>query len=112
MIQDVLLAHTRDTPEEQVDISAVNLVDENLQKLLVTVGVRQLPEGSQDPKKVDPKLIVPFYDSVFCCLPNRWLKWLHCGVRHGEPEGDKAGLDVELSPVTSGLPPTDQGTRL
>ncbi|KAI8518065.1 Sodium-coupled monocarboxylate transporter 1 [Branchiostoma belcheri] len=66
--------------------------------------------GSQDPKKVDPKLIVPFYDSLFCCLPNRWLKWLRCGVRHGEPEGDKAGLDVELSPVTSGLPPTDQGT--
>ncbi|CAH1272098.1 SLC5A12 [Branchiostoma lanceolatum] len=55
--------------------------------------------GPQDPKQVDPKLIVPFYDSVFCCLPNRWLEWLRCGVRHGE--GDKEAVDISMSTATS-----------
>ncbi|XP_035685240.1 sodium-coupled monocarboxylate transporter 1-like [Branchiostoma floridae] len=55
--------------------------------------------GSQDPKTVDPRLIVPFYDSMFCCLPNSWLEWLRCGVRHGEEE--KEAVDIPMTTATS-----------
>ncbi|XP_035660313.1 sodium-coupled monocarboxylate transporter 1-like [Branchiostoma floridae] len=65
--------------------------------------------GSQDPKEVDPRLIVPFYDSVFCCLPESWLRWLRCGVRHGE--GEKAAVDIEMA-ATGGEPsPNAEGTK-
>ncbi|XP_035684267.1 sodium-coupled monocarboxylate transporter 1-like [Branchiostoma floridae] len=77
----------------------------------VIVGLLvSLVTGSQDPTKVDPRLIVPFYDSMFCCLPNSWLEWLRCGVRHGE--GDKAAMDVEMSPAVTKLLPTDEGIKI
>ncbi|XP_035663025.1 sodium-coupled monocarboxylate transporter 1-like [Branchiostoma floridae] len=44
--------------------------------------------GAQDPKKIDPKLISPFFDQLCCCLPLRVRKTLRCGVKHGETISD------------------------
>jgi hypothetical protein len=34
------------------------------------------------PHEIDPKLIIPV-DDIFCCfLPERWRKWLRCGVNY------------------------------
>ncbi|KAI8519109.1 Sodium-coupled monocarboxylate transporter 1 [Branchiostoma belcheri] len=44
--------------------------------------------GAQDPKKIDPKLISPFFDQLCCCLPAGARKTLRCGVKHGETVSD------------------------
>ncbi|CAH1250796.1 SLC5A8 [Branchiostoma lanceolatum] len=44
--------------------------------------------GAQDPEKIDPKLISPFFDQLCCCLPARARKPLRCGVKHGETVSD------------------------
>ncbi|XP_066295568.1 sodium-coupled monocarboxylate transporter 1-like [Branchiostoma lanceolatum] len=74
----------------------------------VIVGLLvSLVTGPQDPKQVDPKLIVPFYDSMFCCLPNSWLEWLRCGVRHGD--GGLSPVEIEMSPAARKFLTNDSG---
>lgn len=40
--------------------------------------------GPTDPKTLNPKLICPFFDVFFPCLPEKIRKKLRFGVRHGE----------------------------
>ncbi|KAI8505547.1 Sodium-coupled monocarboxylate transporter 1 [Branchiostoma belcheri] len=42
----------------------------------------------QDPREVSPRLIIPVYDRLFCCLPERARRVLRCGVRYGEQDAD------------------------
>ena len=51
--------------------------------------------GFQKPSEVDPLLIVPFFDRLFCCLPNKWLRKLWCGVKHDEVELDDDGHAIK-----------------
>ncbi|XP_078590971.1 sodium-coupled monocarboxylate transporter 2-like [Branchiostoma floridae x Branchiostoma japonicum] len=52
----------------------------------------------QDPREVNPRLIVPIYDQLFCCLPEKVRKVLRCGVRYGDQDMDdtKARTSAEL----------------
>ncbi|XP_035683966.1 sodium-coupled monocarboxylate transporter 1-like [Branchiostoma floridae] len=67
--------------------------------------------GTQDPKEMDPKLFIPFYDRFFCCLPNSWLKWLRCGVPSGDE--DSEAIDVKMSNAASNptFLPDDEETK-
>ncbi|XP_019638104.1 PREDICTED: sodium-coupled monocarboxylate transporter 1-like [Branchiostoma belcheri] len=42
--------------------------------------------GAQDPAKLDPRLISPFFDIVCCCCPGGCLRKLHCGVQHDDKD--------------------------
>ncbi|XP_019629944.1 PREDICTED: sodium-coupled monocarboxylate transporter 2-like [Branchiostoma belcheri] len=59
--------------------------------------------GPQKPEELDPKLTIPVCDSLFCCLPNSWLKCLRCGVKQDQTEDDKAMkmMDIENPSFTS-----------
>ncbi|KAI8522221.1 Sodium-coupled monocarboxylate transporter 1 [Branchiostoma belcheri] len=59
--------------------------------------------GPQKPEELDPKLTIPVCDSLFCCLPNSWLKCLRCGVKQDQTEDDKAVkmMDIENPSFTS-----------
>ncbi|KAI8518027.1 Sodium-coupled monocarboxylate transporter 1 [Branchiostoma belcheri] len=67
--------------------------------------------GSQDPKEMDPKLFIPFYERFFCCLPDSWLKWLRCGVPYEEEESE--AIEVKMSNAASNptFLPDDEGTK-
>nr|XP_054772862.1 sodium-coupled monocarboxylate transporter 2-like [Lytechinus pictus] len=36
--------------------------------------------GATDPKDIDPRLICPVVDTMYCCLPEKWKSPLRCGV--------------------------------
>ncbi|XP_041483859.1 sodium-coupled monocarboxylate transporter 1-like [Lytechinus variegatus] len=36
--------------------------------------------GATDPKDIDPRLICPVVDVMYCCLPEKWKVPLRCGV--------------------------------
>ncbi|XP_078659376.1 sodium-coupled monocarboxylate transporter 2-like [Branchiostoma floridae x Branchiostoma belcheri] len=59
--------------------------------------------GPQKPEELDPKLTIPVCDSLFCCLPNSWLKCLRCGVKQDQTEDGKAVkmMDIENPSFTS-----------
>ncbi|CAH1272474.1 SLC5A8 [Branchiostoma lanceolatum] len=66
----------------------------------VVVGlIVSFATGPQDPKDMNPKLFIPFYDRFFCCLPNNWLKWLRCGVPPGGE--DIEAVEVKMSNAAS-----------
>ncbi|XP_033749405.1 sodium-coupled monocarboxylate transporter 1-like [Pecten maximus] len=58
---------------------------------LITVVVGLLVSfitGATKPKELDPRLICPFFDIFFPCLPEKIRRKLHFGVRHGEFQED------------------------
>ena len=42
--------------------------------------------GCTDPDDVDPKLFMPFFDRIFCCLPNKSLEMMRCKMEMLDPE--------------------------
>ena len=58
--------------------------------------------GLNKPGDVDPKLIIPFFDRLFCCLPKSLRSKLWCGVRHDE-EQDEISLDDMESDVCTNM---------
>ncbi|XP_022090973.1 sodium-coupled monocarboxylate transporter 1-like isoform X2 [Acanthaster planci] len=45
--------------------------------------------GYTKPSEVDPRLLCPVVDAMYCCLPEKLKKPLRCGARKYEPEGDE-----------------------
>ncbi|XP_041471260.1 sodium-coupled monocarboxylate transporter 2-like [Lytechinus variegatus] len=47
---------------------------------VVSAIIISILTGPQDPRKLDPRLICPVVDRLFCCLPEKWKIPLRCGV--------------------------------
>ncbi|XP_071479181.1 sodium-coupled monocarboxylate transporter 2-like [Diadema antillarum] len=62
---------------------------------LVVSNVVSLLTGRQDPKKLDPRLICPIVDKMYCCLPEKLKKILRCRVGE-EYLGEQKDPDYEL----------------
>ncbi|XP_021356513.1 sodium-dependent multivitamin transporter-like isoform X3 [Mizuhopecten yessoensis] len=71
--------------------------------------------GANGTHDIDPKYLIPFFDRIFCCLPNSLLRKLRCNMEFPDPEDIKADeLDekdtdpsepgVVLSPITTEKP--------
>ncbi|XP_033107426.1 sodium-coupled monocarboxylate transporter 2-like isoform X2 [Anneissia japonica] len=51
---------------------------------VVVVGlITSFITGRTDPKEVNPKLISPIVETVFCCMPESWRETVRCGVEFG-----------------------------
>ena len=48
--------------------------------------------GCYDPQDVDPKTIMPIFDRLFCCLPEKTLGILRCKIKLRSPQD----IDVSL----------------
>lgn len=60
--------------------------------VLIVIGVGLLFSyitGATDPKTLNPRLICPFFDVFFPCLPEKIRKPLRFGVRHEEIDDDE-----------------------
>ncbi|XP_060071549.1 sodium-coupled monocarboxylate transporter 1-like [Ylistrum balloti] len=67
---------------------------------LITVIVGLLVSfctGATKTEELDPRLICPFFDVFFPCLPEKTRKWLRFGVRHGELQKDEKTTAAERS---------------
>ena len=42
--------------------------------------------GPMSMDEVDPKYLMPFFDRLFCCLPERLLQKLRCNLPFRDPE--------------------------
>ncbi|ELU18567.1 hypothetical protein CAPTEDRAFT_216260 [Capitella teleta] len=45
-------------------------------------------------KKIHPSLIIPIFDRIFCCLPDRILKMFWCDIKYDEIKLDDSGCLV------------------
>nr|XP_054748056.1 sodium-coupled monocarboxylate transporter 2-like [Lytechinus pictus] len=48
--------------------------------VLFVANIVSFITGPQDPKKLDPRLICPIVDKMYCCLPEKWKIPLRCRV--------------------------------
>ncbi|XP_033096745.1 sodium-coupled monocarboxylate transporter 1-like [Anneissia japonica] len=49
--------------------------------------------GARDPSELDPELITPLSDILFCCFPSRCRKALRCGVLYDDTTENATSLD-------------------
>ncbi|XP_053387058.1 sodium-coupled monocarboxylate transporter 1-like [Mercenaria mercenaria] len=65
-------------------------------------------------EEIDPKYLIPFFDRLFCCLPDRWRRPCRCGYEFQNPEDIMHERDQEIiveNGVIQGLnQPDDQKT--
>ncbi|XP_069102394.1 sodium-coupled monocarboxylate transporter 1-like isoform X2 [Argopecten irradians] len=69
--------------------------------------------GANGTHDIDPKYLIPFFDRIFCCLPNSLLRKLRCNMDFPDPEdinGDdeknteELDTGVTLTPITTEKP--------
>ncbi|XP_038057841.1 sodium-coupled monocarboxylate transporter 1-like isoform X2 [Patiria miniata] len=54
--------------------------------------------GYTEPSEVDPRLLCPVVDAMYCCLPEKWKGPLRCGAKKYEP-GDDQYRDYKMEPI-------------
>ncbi|XP_060601571.1 sodium-dependent multivitamin transporter-like [Ruditapes philippinarum] len=47
-------------------------------------------------EEVDPKYLIPFFDRLFCCLPESWRQPCRCGYKFQRPEDIMHERDQEI----------------
>ncbi|XP_076114586.1 sodium-coupled monocarboxylate transporter 1-like [Mytilus galloprovincialis] len=59
--------------------------------------------GPTKPEDIDPKYMIPIFDRLFwCCLPNKILKFLRCGVDYDKEEiEDNEDIKTEATTIGS-----------
>ncbi|VDI64208.1 Hypothetical predicted protein [Mytilus galloprovincialis] len=59
--------------------------------------------GPTKPEDIDPKYMIPIFDRLFwCCLPNKILEFLHCGVDYDKEEiEDNEDIKTEATTIGS-----------
>ncbi|XP_060082920.1 sodium-coupled monocarboxylate transporter 1-like [Ylistrum balloti] len=67
--------------------------------------------GANGTHDVDPKYLIPFFDRIFCCLPNALLQKLRCNMEFPEPEdinNDNSTVKEEVEPGVTLTPITTE----
>ncbi|XP_037075870.1 sodium-coupled monocarboxylate transporter 1-like [Pollicipes pollicipes] len=68
--------------------------------VVVVVGlVVSFITGARDPRRLDPRLIVPLGDKLFCFLPDSWRRFLNFHVGEDFEPADGNGLEMKTPPV-------------
>ncbi|XP_033644942.1 sodium-coupled monocarboxylate transporter 1-like isoform X2 [Asterias rubens] len=63
--------------------------------VIITGLIGSFATGYTKPSEVDPRLICPVVDAMYCCLPEKWKAPLRCGVEKLQPDDDtKEGVKV------------------
>jgi len=92
-------------PEEKVDALGIYYLSYMYYSALasavvVVVGLLvSWATGLRDPRKMNPKLIVPLGDTLFRWMPDSWREFLnfHVGEDYEEPEFQKNGVQMEIT---------------
>lgn len=61
--------------------------------------------GRTKTEDVDPMLVIPLVDGMYCCFPERWKERLRCGMKNYDPDEEKQyeGSPGKYKPVDTDL---------
>ncbi|XP_041453782.1 sodium-coupled monocarboxylate transporter 1-like [Lytechinus variegatus] len=63
--------------------------------VLFVANIVSFITGPQDPKKLDPRLICPIVDKMYCCLPEKWKIPLRCRVGEEYKDVDYQAMETK-----------------